>query len=166
MIRVNAPGGPLSDDRSKGFAEEVTRMAHTGHPAVDEAPQVVAEWLNRLCEDLGWSERGRAYLLLTETLHTVRDFLTVDEAADLAAQLPLIIRGIFYTGWNPSDTPVKPRSKTAFLARATKRFGKIPLDDPERAVEAVFDLLRRQVTEGEFQQARHAMRKPLQELWE
>lgn len=140
-------------------------MAHTGHPAIDDAPQVVAEWLNRLCEDLGWPERGRAYLLLTETLHTVRDFLTVNEAADLAAQLPLIIRGIFYTGWDPAATPVKPRSKTAFLERVTRRFRKTPLEDPERAVEAVLDLLRRQVAEGEFEQVRHAMRKPLQELW-
>jgi len=142
-------------------------MAHTGHPAVDEAPQVVADWLDRLCNDLEWpaQEQGRAYLLLTETLHSVRDFLTVDEAADLASQLPLIIRGIFYTGWNPSETPVKPRSKTAFLERVTKRFQKTPLENPERAVEAVIDLLRRQVAEGEFDQVRRAMRKPLQELW-
>ncbi len=142
-------------------------MAHTGHPAIDDAPQVVTDWLDHLCDDLEWPEqqRGRAYLLLAETLHAVRDFLTVDEAADLAAQLPLIIRGVFYTGWNPSDTPVKPRSKTAFLERVTKRFQKTPLEDPERAVEAVFDLLRRQVAEGEVEQVRQAMRKPLQELW-
>jgi uncharacterized protein (DUF2267 family) len=142
-------------------------MAHTGHPAIDDAPQVVADWLDRLCGDLDWPEQqqGRAYLLLTETLHAVRDFLTVDEAADLAAQLPLIIRGIFYTGWNPSATPVKPRSRTAFLERVTKRFQKTPLEQPERAVEAVFDLLRRQVAEGEMDQVRQAMRKPLQELW-
>jgi uncharacterized protein (DUF2267 family) len=140
-------------------------MSHTGITSVDQASQVVAEWLNRLCDDLEWGERKRAYLLLHETLHAVRDFLTVDEAADLAAQLPLIIRGIFYTGWNPSVTPVKPRSKSAFLARVSGRFDKIPLEDPERAVAAVFDLLRRQVSEGELDQVRNAMRKSLQELW-
>lgn len=140
-------------------------MAHIGHANVDEAPQVVAEWLNLLCDDLEWEEKGRAYLLLTETLHTIRDFLTVDEAADLAAQLPLIIRGIFYSGWNPSATPVKPRSKEAFLDRVSGRFQKVPLEDAERAVAAVFDLLRRKVSHGEIQQVGHAMRKPLQDLW-
>lgn len=140
-------------------------MKPTGHTAIDEAPQVVAEWINLLCEDLGWHEKGRAYLLLTETLHTVRDFLRVDEAADLAAQLPLIIRGIYYTGWNPSATPVHPRSKADFLKRIADSFDKQPLEDPERAVVAVFDLLRQKVSMGEIEQVSNAMRKPLGELW-
>ena len=74
------------------FLVEIWRSAVglTGHAAVDEASQVVAEWINLLCDDLQWTEKGRAYLLLSETLHAIRDYLTVDEAADLAAQLPLI----------------------------------------------------------------------------
>ncbi|MBP0482099.1 DUF2267 domain-containing protein [Sagittula salina] len=141
-------------------------MSTTGHPAVDEAPQVVAEWLNLLCDDLDWQERGRAYLLLTEVLHALRDYLGVDEAADLAAQLPLILRGIYYTGWNPSKTPEKPRSKEAFLSRVAAPFSKAPLEDPERAVAAVFDLLRRKVSMGEIDQVAGAMRGPLQALWD
>ncbi len=140
-------------------------MTRSGIKTVDHSPQVVAEWLNRLCEDLEWGDRKRAYLLLSETLHAVRDFLSVDEAADLAAQLPLIFRGIFFTNWDPSRTPVKPRSKEAFLRSIGERFGKDPLEDPEREVSAVFDLLRRQVSAGELDHVRHAMKKPLQELW-
>lgn len=141
-------------------------MKITGHTAVDEAAQVVAEWLNLLCDDLEWDEKGRAYLLLCETLHAIRDYLTVDEAADLAAQLPLIIRGIFYTGWKPSRTPVHPRGKDDFLNRVSERFGKNPLDDPEAAVVAVFDLLRCKVSLGEIDHVSRAMRGPLQELWQ
>lgn len=140
-------------------------MTTTGHPPVDEAPQVVAEWLNLLCDDLDWTERGRAYLLLTETLHAIRDYLSVDEAADLAAQLPLIIRGIYYTGWNPSRTPIHPRNKSDFLQRIDRSFQKTPLEDTERAVSAVFDILRRKVSMGEIEHVSQAMRGPLQELW-
>lgn len=140
-------------------------MNTTGHAAIDGAPQVVAEWLNLLCQDLEWHEKGRAYLLLTETLHAVRDYLTVDEAADLAAQLPLIIRGIYYTGWNPSRTPVAARGKDDFLNRVASAFSKDPLEDTERAVVAVFDLLRRKVSLGEIDHVANAMRAPLQELW-
>ena len=140
-------------------------MKITGHTAVDEAPQVVAEWMNLLCDDLEWGEKGRAYLLLSETLHAIRDYLTVDEAADLAAQLPLIVRGIFYTGWKPSRTPVHPRGKEDFLKRVSERFGKNPLSDPEKAITAVFDLLRRKVSLGEIDHVSNAMRGPLQELW-
>lgn len=140
-------------------------MATTGISTLDHAPQVFAEWLNELCDDLGW-QKPRAYLLMCETLHAVRDFLTVDEAADLAAQLPVLVRGVFFDGWDPSRTPVKDRSKADLLARIESRFQKEPLEDSERAVAAVFDLLRRHISWGEFEQVKNAMRKPIQELWD
>lgn len=140
-------------------------MAPTGISTLDHAPQVFAEWLNELCDDLGW-QKPRAYLLLCETLHAVRDFLPVDEAADLAAQLPVLVRGVFFDGWDPSRTPVKARNKSDLLARIEDRFRKEPLEDPERAVAAVFDLLRRHISWGEFEQVKHAMRKPIQDLWD
>lgn len=141
-------------------------MSITGIPNIDHAPQVVAEWLNELCEDLEWREKPRAYLLLHTTLHAVRDLLGVDEAADLAAQLPVLIRGIYYEGWDPSKTPVSTRSKADLLDRVGKHFDKEPLEDAERAVAAVFDLLRRHVSFGEFDQVRNSMRKPIRELWD
>jgi uncharacterized protein (DUF2267 family) len=140
-------------------------MKITGISAMDHAPQVVAEWLNMLQDDLGWPDRGRAYLLLRETLHAVRDFLTVDEAADLSAQLPLLIRGIFFDGWVPSRTPANLRSVDDFLARVMKAFSDDPPLEPDVAVASVFALLRRQISPGEYHQVAWAMRKPLRELW-
>jgi uncharacterized protein (DUF2267 family) len=78
----------------------------------------------------------------------------------------VIVRGVFYEGWNPARTPVKPRNKSDFLARVQSHFAKEPLDDPERAVAAVFDLLRRHVSRGEFEHVKKGMRKSLQELWD
>ncbi len=140
-------------------------MKITGLGTIDHAPQVVAEWLNLLQEDLGWPDRGRAYSLLRETLHAVRDFLTVDEAADLSAQLPVLIRGIFFEGWVPSRTPAKERTLDDFLARVTTRFVNDPIAEPGVAVAAVFSLLRRQISPGEYHQVAWAMRKPLRDLW-
>jgi uncharacterized protein (DUF2267 family) len=140
-------------------------MTLTGHPPVDDAPRVTAEWLNLLADDLDWVDRGRTYLLLTETLHALRDYLTVDEAADLAAQLPLIFKGIWFSGWNPTATPVHPRSKGDFLDRVALRFSKEPLGNAERAVAAVFDLLRRKVSPGEIAHVVRALPAPLQDLW-
>lgn len=140
-------------------------MKTTGITAIDHAPQVVAEWLNLLQKDLGWTDRSKAYMLLRETLHAVRDFLTVEEAADLSAQLPLLIRGIYFEGWVPSRTPAYPRSVDDFLERVTKRFTGQPLLDPDVAVSAVFKLLRREISLGEFDQVSKAMRKSLRDLW-
>lgn len=140
-------------------------MKTTGIATLDHAPQVFAQWLNELSDDLE-IDRTRAYGLLRTTLHAIRDFLTVDEAADLGAQLPVLVRGIYYDSWNPSATPVKPRNKADFLARVDARFRKDPLEDTERAVAAVMDLLRRHVSWGEFDQVRNAMRAPLRDLWD
>jgi uncharacterized protein (DUF2267 family) len=140
-------------------------MSSQSLSTVNHAPQVVAEWVNLLCEDLEWDDQGRAYMLLREVLHAVRDYLTVDEAADLAAQLPLLIRGIYFDGWVPAQCPAHPRSKEDFLGRISAPFAVTPLEDAERAASAVFDLLRRKVSEGEFDQVANAMRKSLRELW-
>ncbi|MCU0904136.1 MAG: DUF2267 domain-containing protein [Tabrizicola sp.] len=140
-------------------------MKTTGLTTIDHAPQVVAEWLNLLQEDLGWQDRGRAYLLLRETLHAVRDFLSVDEAADLSAQLPLLIRGLFFDGWVPSKTPAKLRTVDDFLDRVMKPFADDPPVEPDVAVAAVFSLLKRHISSGEYRQVAWAMRKPLRDLW-
>lgn len=140
-------------------------MKSTGIISIDHAPQVVAEWLNALQADLGWADRGRVYLLLRHTLHAVRDFLTVDEAADLAAQLPLLIRGIYYEGWIPSKTPAHPRSVEDFLERVMGPFGENQPAFPDVAVSAVFSLLHKQISDGEYNQVVKSMRKSLRDLW-
>lgn len=138
----------------------------TGISSLDHAPQVVAHWLKEICDDMGWGPAtGRAYMLLRATLHTVRDFLSVEEASDLGAQLPLLVRGIYYDGWTPAKTPVKPRNKSDFIGRVDAYFSTDPLEDTEVAVGTVLDLLDRHLSAGEIAQVRHAMRKPIQELW-
>lgn len=44
-------------------------------------------------EELDWQDRHAAYLALRATLHALRDRLTVEEVAELGAQLPMLIRG-------------------------------------------------------------------------
>src|SRR5690606_29055482 len=114
---------------------------------------------------MDWSNDGRTILLFRTVLHTIRDFLSVDEAADLAAQLPVLIRGIFYEGWNPSSTPARPRDKAAFMARVHRAFERQPLDDPDAAVAAVVKLLNRHVTAGEMGHVRQSMRKDLRTIF-
>jgi uncharacterized protein (DUF2267 family) len=165
LTAINALLGITADHAVQRISSDRCFMATIGIASLDHAPQVFAEWLNELCDDLGFP-KPRAYMLLRETLHAIRDFLTVDEAANLAAQLPVLVRGVYFQGWNPSETPAKPRSKTDLIERIASRFEKEPLEEPDLAVAAVIDLLRRHVSWGEFQQVKHAMRKPAQQLWE
>lgn len=140
-------------------------MTTTGISTLDHAPQVVAEWLNQLCESLDWHNKKRAYHLLRSTLHALRDYLAPEEAANLSAQLPILLRGIYFEGWTPARTPIKERDKASFFTRIEADFQDEPLEDTQAAVVAVFDLLRRHVSAGQIDQIAKSMRQPLRDLW-
>jgi uncharacterized protein (DUF2267 family) len=89
----------------------------SGLEALDHAVQVTRVWINHLDERLGWENKPRAYRLLKAVLHGLRDWLQINESAHFAAQLPELLRGVYYEQWRPAIVPVKKRSKADFLAR-------------------------------------------------
>jgi uncharacterized protein (DUF2267 family) len=74
----------------------------TGLDIFDSTIQKTNLWLKDMLEELGWEDRHKAYQGLRFPLHALRDCLTVEEAVQLAAQLPLLIRGVYYEGWKPT----------------------------------------------------------------
>lgn len=111
-------------------------------------------WLDEVAGQLGSDDRWQAYRVLRAYLHAVRDRLTVDEAAQLAAQLPDLIRGIYYEGWKPSATPVKYRGFAEFLDRVAADAGLGGETAASYAVSAAADVLRRHVSAGEIDDIR------------
>ena len=129
-----------------------------------QAAQQAQQWVNELADDLDWSDR-RAYHLLRSVLHALRDWLPQEEMVDLSAQLPALIRGIYFEGWKPLETPVWDRRKEFFIARVEDDFSDELLNDPDAAVAAVFRLLDRHISQGEIEDVRNSMKKALRELW-
>jgi len=82
-------------------------------------------------------------------LHALRDRLTVQVAAQLAAQLPLLVRGIYYEGWSPSAVPVK-MDQEAFLGRIRQEFRYSIDGDIPQLVDTVLQALRKHVTQSEW----------------
>ena len=114
---------------------------------------------------LGWSDKSRSYRLLRTVLQTLRDWLPVNESADLAAQLPALLRGVYYEHWRPATTPVKQRSKADFLARVDHAFVGDPILYTAEAVSIVFQFLSGKVSAGEIADVRHALPADLRALW-
>lgn len=125
-------------------------MSALGLKIIDGSVQQANIWINAVDAATGWENKQRAYRLLRSVLHAVRDHLSVDEAAQLAAQMPVLIRGIYYDGWNPSKTPAKLRTRDAFLDRVQAAFETDPLGDAPMAVAAVMAVLRAHVSAGEM----------------
>src|SRR3990172_9135033 len=123
-------------------------------------------WLNDLMVELGWENRPqKACLALRTALHALRDRLTVEEAVHLGAQLPILIRGVYYEGWKLTGKPVKERHKGEFLDHIAAVFRDDATVDPEKVMRAVFKVLARHISKGETENVKHMLPKSLQELW-
>jgi len=111
-------------------------------------------WLDEIADQLGADDRREAYRVLRAYLHALRDRLTVDEAAQLAAQLPDLVRGIYYEGWDPSATPVRYRGLADFLDRVAADAELDGETASSFAVSAAAEVLRRHVSPGEIEDIR------------
>jgi uncharacterized protein (DUF2267 family) len=117
--------------------------------SIERSVHKTNEWLKELAAELGEEDREHAWRILKGYLQVLRDELNVDEAAQLAAQLPMVLRGAYYEGFDPSDTPANLH-RDEFLARFEERSRLPGPDEAERAADAATHVLRRHVTEGEF----------------
>ena len=119
-------------------------MSAVGLESIDHTVQLTHIWINELDARLGWENKHRSYRLLRTVLQAVRDWLSVNEAAGFGAQLPELLRGIYYEHWRPATMPVKQRSKVDFIARVDSAFEADPILITSDAVTAVFELLSAQ----------------------
>jgi len=123
------------------------------------------EWLNQLKRLLPTDDRHVAYLALRATLHALRDRLTVQEVAQLGAQMPMLIRGFYYEGWDPSGKPLKIRHREEFLDRVTSELAYVNDKEPEEIVRAVFTLLVQRISDGEIEDVKHVLPEDIRDLW-
>lgn len=106
-------------------------------------------WMKEVMHELRYESDRDAYAALRAVLHTLRDRLTVEEAAHLAAQLPLLLKGIFYDGWRPSNKPEK-MNRNEFLLRIKGQLDTKPNEDPERVFKGIMNVIASHITLSEL----------------
>jgi uncharacterized protein (DUF2267 family) len=140
-------------------------MTAQGLEVIDHSVHLAHEWINELAERLDWSSKRSALRLLRVTLHHVRDHLVVDEVAQLSAQLPVMIRGFFFAGWVPKNTPIKERHAEDFVAFISNQMGDTPEYRGREDIKYVFDLLNARLSRGEVEDIRAVLPEPIRGLW-
>ncbi len=139
-------------------------MSATGLKVFDSTIQSTNIWLDHIMEDLKWTDRHKAYYALRAVLHTLRDRLPVDEAAHLAAQLPMLVRGFYFEGWRPGATPVKDRRREQFVAHVSEAFALDTDADPEQICRSVLKVLGKHVDVGAIDRLRKVLPEDIQDL--
>jgi uncharacterized protein (DUF2267 family) len=137
----------------------------TGIDVLEKSEQETNIWLNEIGERLETPDRRKAFNALRATLHAVRDRVGADNALHLAAQLPLIIKGLFFENWRPSETPTREREKDTFLANVDAEITRGLGVEPERAVRAVLEVLADHIDQAEITKLQALFPENMRDLW-
>jgi uncharacterized protein (DUF2267 family) len=140
-------------------------MSAQGLEVIDHTVQLTHQWINKLKERLGWESSRDSLRLLRMTLRQVRDHLGHDEMAQLSAQMPLLVRGMFFEGWSPSHTPVHERSLEAFMEPIEAKLADVEGWRGAPDVTAVFETLNEKISAGEIGDVRAGLPQSIRDLW-
>jgi uncharacterized protein (DUF2267 family) len=137
------------------------------HDAFEPHLRTARSWLALLGDSLHLepSEGPRALHALRAGLHAIRDRLPAAEVVDLGAQLPTIIRGIYYDGWVLHDRPTRIRDRAALLAHVRQELSPDPRLTPTEVLAAVIQLLVAHVSPGEIDDVVATLPRPIATLW-
>ncbi len=139
-------------------------MSMTGLRTFDETLHLSNVWLNEFMDQLDWDDKQRSYRALRAVLHALRDRLTAHESVHLGAQLPMLIRGLYYENWHMKDAAPAERTKSAFLNHIEKEFCDLNVDSKESARQ-VFMLLARKISPGEIEDVKRMLPPEIRALW-
>jgi uncharacterized protein (DUF2267 family) len=140
-------------------------MSTTGLPVFDTTVQETNLWLKAIMESLHTDDRHLAYLSLRTTLHALRDRLGPENAVHLAAQLPMLLRGLYYEGWRLAASQTQERTQSDFLEHVRRELPRGSEIDPNVAVRAVFALMWGKLDLGEVGKVIDHLPAELKELW-
>lgn len=133
--------------------------------AINRTVQETDIWFGELCQSLRTDNVDTAYAALRGVLHQLRDRLTIDEGAHLAAQLPVLVIGLYYHGWKPAVTPSRDRTAKDFLQGVRDKTSGHGELDPNQATQCVFALLARHVSGGEVRDVISQLPHEIRALW-
>jgi uncharacterized protein (DUF2267 family) len=115
----------------------------------DKMNQDAEVWVKEMMGELQCLDGDKALHALRAGLQALRDRLSVEEAAQLSAQLPTIIRGLFFAGWDPTGKPLRIRHRRDYLALVREKSGRDDFSAEDVAI-GVIRVLERHVSAGEL----------------
>lgn len=131
---------------------------------IDASVQRTQLWLKDVSERLHGADRPQAYAALRSVLHALRDCLPPHEVVKLAAQMPLVVRGIFFDGWRLRAKPLR-LDRYGFYERVTRTLGTIPQVDAAMATGAVISCLYGHMSPGSLRGVSRVLPTEVRILW-
>lgn len=130
----------------------------------ERALQKTNQILNTIEDEYGWqNHRNQSYQALRSVLHAVRDRLPVEVAVGFGAQLPTIIRGFYYEGWDISKAPQK-MNREEFVNRVRQELLFSFDDTTENLIKIVMLILRDHIDPAEIEKIKNTLPEDVRTL--
>ena len=138
-------------------------MSATGLDVFDKTLQTTNIWLDEIAATLG-PDRQVAWKVLSVVLHKLRDRMPIDLSAHLSAELPLLVRGVYYDQFEPAKQPTDWELEE-FTHEVSKWLSDVRPIDPKDAMRAVFSVLSRHLPRGQIAKVQGALPADLRAFW-
>jgi len=150
-------------------AQNRIRATITGTRNIDEAVHKLNMWLLDLMKAMKWDSRERALSAYRATLHTVRDLLPDNNVVHFGAQLPLILKGIFYDGWTLKARPtyqVNTAAQFYDLVRFELGSANLKFDNEtiRQFTKAIFQNMTKHMGEKEMRKVKALLRENVRDI--
>lgn len=116
----------------------------------ESSVQKSLSWLKLIQEELGWEDKQKVYNATRAVLHTLRDRMAPEEAVQFAAQLPMVLKGVYFDEYKLGSKPDKEIKTKEDFYSAVQEKADLPFNSNE-AVQAVTNVLRQKVSDGEIE---------------
>ena len=138
-------------------------MSATGLEVFDKTLQTTNIWLDEITEKIG-PDRQLAWKVLSVVLHKLRDRMPVELSAHLGAELPLLVRGVYYDQFEPAKQPTACDLEE-FVAEVSEWLADVRPVNPRDAIQTVFAVLSRHIPAGQIAKVQQALPKDLRAFW-
>jgi uncharacterized protein (DUF2267 family) len=138
-------------------------MKHVQIDTFDAPVREAHAWLGDVMRETGLDEQ-RALAVLRGVLHAIRDEITTRQSGRFASQMPALIRGLFFEGWDPGR-PAAEHDVARFIVRV-RSYARV--DDGELDYVSVARNVIRVIDDrmpAPSAQIKRTLPKELRQLW-
>ncbi len=133
--------------------------------AIKKTLQTTSRYLRHMMDTGEFQDQAEAFIVLRASLKALRDRIETGEAIHLGSQLPALLRGFYFEGWNFTGKPIKDRTVDAFLNAVKAHLYGHDAIDLSRAVPIAMKVVLDMIDQGEAVQVLHSIPKEIRELY-
>ena len=126
--------------------------------------------LQEVANELHTDDLNKAGRIFRAVLQSIRDRLPVTDAVQFAAQLPIFCKGIYFDQYDPDKAPTQIRDAQEWINYIRNKNAFAANNDFQQdeeitaAFKAVFQVLQRNMTDGQLQKVKESLNQDIQEL--